>query len=425
MNQHRYAVVGGGIIGIAVAREIFHRVPGAQVTVFEKEPGPALHQSGHNSGVVHAGLYYEPGSLKAQLCRRGNELLRTFCREHRIGYDECGKIVVAQNEAERARLAGVYDRAVANGVPGAQLIGPAEIGRIEPAATGVAALYSPHTAIINYADVTRALAADVQAAGGTIRYATEVTRLEPATSGVRLFSRGSNSRGGNSREANGRGEGFDAVITCAGLQSDRLARSSGDRKTPQIIPFYGDYFVLRPEKRDLINGLVYPVPDPRYPFLGVHLTKRIDGEVLVGPNAFLSVGRESYRHRLSRWPLHYRMPRRRDLADLAQVAMFPGFWRFAARNIPAAILETGTAVSSRRFIGQAATYVPAIGPGDAVPAGRGIRAQAMDLRGILVDDFAITSMGRLTHVRNAPSPGATSALAIAEHVVGRALAATG
>lgn len=409
MTMHRYAVVGGGIIGIAVAREIYHRVPGAQVTVFEKEPGLARHQSGHNSGVVHAGLYYEPGSLKARLCRRGNDLLRTFCHEHQIDYHECGKIVVAQNEAEHTRLAGIYERAVANGVPGAQLIGPAAISQIEPAATGIAALYSPHTAIINYVDVTRALAADVQAAGGTIRYGTEVTRLEPAASEVRLFSRGEDSRG----------EVLGAVITCAGLQSDRISRASGDQRTPRIVPFYGDYFVLRPEERELINGLVYPVPDPQYPFLGVHLTKRIDGEVLVGPNAFLSVGRESYRRRL---------PCRRDLADLAdlaQVVTFPGFWRFAVRNIPAAIRETGTAASSRRFIGQAATYVPAIRPGDVVPAGRGIRAQAMDRRGALVDDFAITSMGRLTHVRNAPSPGATSALAIAEHVVERALGATG
>ena len=400
MTAHRCAVVGGGIIGAAVAREIITRLPGANVTIFEKEPKLAGHQTGHNSGVVHAGLYYEPGGLKAQLCRRGGELLHEFCVEKGVAYEECGKIVVAQNDLELTRLKDILERAVANGVPDVRMLDESQLREIEPAATGKAALHSPRTAIVDYIGVTKALAADVEAAGGRVLCGQEVTGLEQIAAGVKVSTRDLT-------------EVFDMVVTCAGLQSDRLSRAAGDSRTPRVVPFFGDYLLLKPEKRQLVRGLIYPVPDPRYPFLGVHLTKRIDGEVMLGPNAFLSPGRESYA-----WA-------EANMKDLAETLLFPGFWKFASRNVRAAFRESRTVLSQRRFIAEASRYVPGIGQGDVLPGGRGVRAQAMESDGSLVDDFVITDMGRLTHVRNAPSPGATSSLAIAEYIVGRALASAG
>lgn len=402
MTAYRCAVVGGGIVGIAVARELASRLPHAGITVFEKEDRLAAHQSGHNSGVVHAGLYYEPGSLKARLCRRGVELLRAFCSEHDIAYDECGKIVVAHDEAELARLNDIRDRAVANGVPGVELIDQGQLTEIEPAATGIAALHSPHTAIVDYAAVTKALAADLESACGKIRCGHEVRTARRLDDAVRLQI--ACAQGEYETEA------FDLVVACAGLQSDRLASATGDAKDPRIVPFFGDYFLLRPDKRALVRGLIYPVPDPKYPFLGVHATKRIDGEVLLGPNAFLSPGRETYRKGTV------------NLPDLAATLGFGGVWKFAVANIPAALREVRTAASTRQFVGEAARYIPGITPSDVVAGPRGIRAQAMEADGSLVDDFVVTHMGPMTHVRNAPSPGATSSLAIAEYVVERALA---
>jgi L-2-hydroxyglutarate oxidase len=396
MSNLRVAVVGGGIIGAAVARHLAQHVDRAQVTLFEKETRLAGHQTGHNSGVVHAGLYYEPGSLKATLCRRGVNLLHEFADQHGITYDECGKIVVALDESELARLEGIYERSVANGVPGVRLIDADEIREIEPHSRGIRALHSPHTAIIDYTAVTDALGDELRDAGGSIRLGEQVTHVDEHDSGVRLIT---------SRD---RGD-FDLVITCAGLQSDRVARQAGESLDPRIVPFYGDYFLLTPEKSSLVNGLIYPVPDPRYPFLGVHLTKRVDGAVMLGPNAFLSLGREAYAR-----------PRFKA-RDVRDAVGFTGFWRFAAGNVPAAIRESRTAMSSSKFIAEARRYVPDIRAGDVVRGPRGIRAQAMDAKGRLVDDFVITGSERVVHVRNAPSPGATSALAIAEHIVGEAL----
>ena len=396
MSRLRAAVVGGGIIGTAVARNLARSVDSAEVTLFEKEDRLAGHQTGHNSGVVHAGLYYEPGSLKARLCRRGVHLLQEFAAEHQIAYDECGKVVVALDEGELSRLEGIHQRAVANGVPGVRMIEGDEIREIEPHARGLRALHSPHTAIVDYPAVTHALADEVRAAGGSIRLGQEVTAISQGGRSVRL-------------DADGGTEEFDLVITCAGLQSDRLARRAGDPRDPRIVPFYGDYFLLAPDKTHLVNGLIYPVPDPRYPFLGVHLTKRVDGAVMLGPNAFLSMGREAYR-------------RRQFVArDLREALAFPGFWRFAAANLTAAVRESRTALRSASFVAEARKYVPEVSVSDVVRGPRGIRAQAMDARGRLVDDFVITGTDRVVHVRNAPSPGATSALAIAEHIVSEAL----
>jgi L-2-hydroxyglutarate oxidase len=387
-----FAVIGAGIIGAAVARELTRRFPDDSVTVLDKEGQAAAHQTGHNSGVVHAGLYYQPGSLKARLCRRGTTLLRDYARERGLPYEECGKLVVALREDEEERLRAIHGRAVANGVPGVQLVGPDGIREIEPHAVGRLALHSPQTAITDYAAVTRALLDDVRAAGGAVRLGAEVTGLANLEDRcVVTTPEGSGS--------------FDIVIACAGLQSDRIAALAGGSAYPRIVPFFGQYSRLAAEHRTVLNGLVYPVPDPAYPFLGVHLTKRVDGEMLVGPNAFLSLGRENYSgHRVG-------------LRDTLDVATTPGFWRFAGRNVRAAVRELGAVASRARFLAGAVRYVPSLAGAVSTPVPRGIRAQAMDRDGTLVDDFVIEGIGRTTLVRNAPSPGATSSLAIAEHIV--------
>ncbi|WP_315914157.1 L-2-hydroxyglutarate oxidase [Arthrobacter sp. lap29] len=388
----RAAVVGGGIIGVAVARELLQSGAAAEVVLYEKENELAQHQTGHNSGVVHAGLYYEPGSLKARLCRRGVSLLQDLAQRQNLPFDECGKVVVARDGSELGRLATILERARANGVPGVRMIDGGELARIEPHARGIAALYSPTTAITDYKALTLGLAREFEELGGEVRLGLPVTALADKGSGV-----GVGTSSGS--------ENYELVVNCAGLQSDRVARTAGDENFPRVVPFFGSYFLLKDTSRHLVNGLIYPVPDPRYPFLGVHLTKRIDGEIMVGPNAFLAGGREAY----APWQLSPK--------DLAQTLSMPGFWRFAAGNIPAAIREGRTVLSKRSFIGAARDYVPDLTLGDVRPGSRGIRAQAMNGDGSLVDDFVITGSARMVHVRNAPSPGATSSMAIAEHIV--------
>ncbi|WP_104091145.1 L-2-hydroxyglutarate oxidase [Arthrobacter sp. GMC3] len=392
MRAVRAAVVGGGIIGVAVARELLHSGTASSVTLYEKENELAAHQTGRNSGVVHAGLYYEPGGLKATLCRRGVGLLRELAQRRNLPYEECGKVVVARDDAELGRLRTIFGRAVANGVPGVKMVDAGELAAIEPHARGIAALHSPTTAITDYRAVTNALAQDFMEAGGTLLLGHLVSAVDDSGTAATVT-------------ANGVADSFDLVINCSGLQSDRLAKASGDSENPRIVPFFGAYFLLRPERRALVNGLIYPVPDPKYPFLGVHLTKRIDGEIMVGPNAFLAGGREAYKGLQV-------VPR-----DLAEVAGFGGFWRFAAGNIPAAFREGRTVVSRKAFIEAARAYVPELQVADVVPGSRGIRAQAMNGDGSLVDDFVITGSRRMLHVRNAPSPGATSSMAIAEYIV--------
>ncbi|MDA3642530.1 L-2-hydroxyglutarate oxidase [Saccharopolyspora indica] len=396
VEKRRVAVVGGGIIGAAVVRELTQRLPGAEIVLFEKERELAAHQTGHNSGVVHAGLYYEPGGLKARLCRRGVQLLQSYVAERDIPYERCGKVVVALDEAERGRLEAIHDRAKRNGVPGVRLISGGELREIEPEARGIAAVHSPDTAIIDYAAVTRALVDDARNAGVDVRLGVEVSSIGTAPAGVRVRS----SRGD---------ERFDNVIACAGLQSDRLARRSGAARSPSIVPFFGQYLVLEPRFRDITRGLVYPVPDPKYPFLGVHLTKRVDGAMTVGPNAFLSFSREIYRGLGI------------DVRDALETAADPGFWRFAAGNLAGARRELLGVLSTKKFIRDAARYVPAIEDARFTRLPRGIRAQALAADGSLVDDFVIQHVGPVTHLRNAPSPGATSSLAIAEHIVDNVL----
>ena len=393
----RCAVVGGGIIGVAVARELSNKLDGVQVTVYEKEGRLAAHQTGHNSGVVHAGLYYEPGGLKARLCRRGVELLQEFCAAKALPYEACGKLVIAQTPEEQKRLDNIFARATANGVPGARMLGGDRISEAEPNAVGLSALHSPETAIVDYSAITEALADDVRASGGTIRLGQEVTSVEQQASGAVVHTKDDS-------------EHFDLVVACAGLQSDRLAKAAGEAANPRIVPFFGQYFLLDRAAREQVKGLIYPVPDPRHPFLGVHLTKRIDGEMMLGPNAFISFGRESY---------GWKDVKVRDVLDYA---LFPGFWNFARQNVPSAVREFQTVVSRKKFIREAVRFVPSLEGATVLPGTRGVRAQAMNGDGSLVDDFVIARRRDTVLVRNAPSPGATSSMAIAEYIVEQALA---
>lgn len=393
-----FGVIGAGIIGLAVARELLHQFPDASVTVFDKAPKVAAHQTGHNSGVVHAGLYYEPGSLKARLCRRGVALLSDYARSRNLPYEACGKLVVALHPDEHDRLRTIYQRAMANGVPDVELIGPERIRQLEPNAVGTLALHSPHTAITDFAAITRALADDVRTAGGQVRLNTQVIDISLSDHGSTVTTTHPNDAGPCTEE-------FDYLVSCAGLQSDRIAQRAGGATYPKIVPFFGQYSQLEPAYRQILRGLVYPVPDPAYPFLGVHLTKRVDGEMLVGPNAFLSFSRENY----TGWRI--------DAADTLDVVRSQSFWKFAGRNIRTALREFAGVVSRKRFVSGATAYVPKLAAASSKLIPRGIRAQAMDAHGRLVDDFVIEHLRRATFLRNAPSPGATSSLAIAEHIV--------
>lgn len=396
MTGSRIAVVGGGIVGVAVAREILRRLPDSAVTLFEKEDRLAAHQTGHNSGVVHAGLYYQPGSHKALLCRRGVALLEEFCAERDIRRIGCGKVLVALDGAERARLDDIASRARANGVPGVRIIGAGELRELEPHVRGVAALHSPSTSIVDFAEVTEALAADAVAGGAQILLGHRVVGMQTGRDEVIISAR----RGETVRDG-----AFDRVVVCAGLHSDRLAALVGDGANPVIVPFRGEYYALKPQRRNLVNGLVYPVPDPLYPFLGVHLTPRVDGEVLIGPNAVLALAREGYTWRTV------------SVRDLVDIAGTPGFWRFARRHWRTGARELYGSVNRRRFLSAARAYVPDLADSDVVAGEAGVRAQALDSDGSLVDDFRLSFRERVVIVRNAPSPAATSSLAIAEHIV--------
>lgn len=387
-------VVGGGIVGLAVARELTRRRPGDQVVVLEREDRVAAHQTGHNSGVVHAGIYYAPGSLKARLCTRGRDLLRDYCTEHRIAYQECGKLVVAVDPDELGRLDALERTATANAVPGLRRVDAAGIREVEPHASGLAALHSPRTAITDYVAVAERLAQDVREAGGEVRLRTEVTGIARERGRVRVTT--------------GEGEPLvDRLVVCGGLQGDRLADLVSPQRDLRIVPFRGEYLRVSPAKEDLVRGMVYPVPDPRYPFLGVHLTRRVDGSLEVGPNAVLALAREGYR-----W---------RDVSprDMAATLGWPGFWRLARTHWRTGVHEVHGSFSRRAYLALAQRYVPELGPADVLRGGAGVRAQALARDGSLVDDFRIASEDGITLVRNAPSPAATSSLPIAEHVVER------
>jgi (S)-2-hydroxyglutarate dehydrogenase len=391
MTTIRVGIVGGGIVGVALARRVAGLGRDVAVTVLEKEPELARHQTGRNSGVVHAGLYYTPGSLKARLCRRGVELLSEFCAASGLTYDRCGKVVVALDQTELGRLETIGERAAANGVPGVRMIGRDELRELEPHVEGIAALHSPSTAVVDFGAVTRRLAADAAALGAGIRTGVTVRAIRQDGAGVEVDAGPDRLR-------------FDQLVICGGLHTDRLARLAGDDDDPRVVPFRGEYYELTPGRRSLVNGLVYPVPDPRYPFLGVHLTRRVDGGVLVGPNAVLALAREGYRWRDLR-------PR-----DLAETLAWPGFRRMAARHWRTGVREVVGSLSRRAFCDAARRYVPELRPEDLVRARSGVRAQAVARDGSLVDDFRISRQGRVVAIRNAPSPAATSSMAIAEHI---------
>jgi L-2-hydroxyglutarate oxidase LhgO len=383
--------VGAGIVGLAVARQLARA--GIDVTVFEKEDAVGTHQTGHNSGVVHAGIYYAPGSAKAKLTRRGVGLLKDYCREKNLEYDERGKLVVARDDREVAKLRELQRRSTANGVPGVRWLEAPELRELEPDVAGQAALLSPSTAIVDYPAITRAYAGDVTKHGGEILLSTPVDAIYRArTGGVELI-------------ASGQAHHADRLVICAGLQADLLARQAGDQRAPEIIPFRGEYLRLAPHARDRVRRLIYPVPDPRYPFLGVHLTPRVNGEADLGPNAVLALAREGYRRRDITWD------------EVARLSRSGSFRKMAVKNWRAGVREMRGSLFRGAFLAEARTYLPWLTPADVRPAPAGVRAQAVDPDGSLVDDFRITRNGDVTTVRNAPSPAATASMAIAEHIV--------
>jgi len=395
MSKTRVGVIGAGILGLAVARRLLESEPGIELTVLEKESRVGAHQTSHNSGVAHAGVYYTPGSLKAQLCRRGIGLLKSFCEERGIAYEECGKLIVARDPGELGRLDEIERRAEANGVPRLRRLGPAQMLEIEPYVRGVSALHSPTTAIVDFPGVALAYADDVRTAGGTLRLGFEVGGIDRANGEVRV------------RSTTGEELVFDRLIVCGGLFSDRLAQMAGESREPWIVPFRGEYHSLVPARRELVKGLIYPVPDPAYPFLGVHFTRRIDGGVDIGPNAVVAFKREGYRR--SDFNVH----------DLVDVLRSEGFRRLARAHWRMGAQEMWGSLSRRALIDRARDLIPALTTADVTPGPAGVRAQALDPDGSLVDDFRITRAGGLVLVRNAPSPAATSSLAIAEYVVGQ------
>lgn len=384
-------VVGAGIVGLALARTLLERDPSCRVTVLEKERLIGRHQTSHNSGVVHAGLYYQPGSIKAALCVRGRTMLREYCLANDVAYRECGKLVVAVDDDELAGLRAIHDRAQRNGVPDVRWLSGADIRCLEPHARGVAAVHSPRTAVVDFAEVAAAMAREVEIKGGAIRTSSAVRAVRRRSGRVEVLA-------GEMRHS------FDRLVVCAGLQSDRVSRLAGGPRDPQIVPFLGMYYRLLPQRRDLVRSLVYPVPDSRYPFLGIHLTRTVHDDVLVGPNAVLGLAREGYR------------PTRVSLRDTVDTVGSMTFLALARRNWRAGLKELNYAVNRRAFVAAARRYVPDLTDRDIERAGTGVRAQAVSSSGALVDDFALADSGGVLSVRNAPSPAATSSLAIAEYL---------
>ncbi len=390
-------IVGAGIIGLATARALLRRWPRLRLAVIDKESRIAAHQSGHNSGVIHSGIYYAPGSLKARLCVAGGRALIRYCDEHGIAYDLCGKVIVATDESELPRLDELQRRGEANGVVGLEAIGPERLAELEPHAVGIRALHSPGTGIINYLAVAESYAADVRAMGGEILLSRRVERIKRVGPNVLV-------------ETSGGAIETRFLITCAGLYSDRVAALSGAPSDPRIVPFRGDYYILRPEKVDLVRSMIYPVPDPSFPFLGVHFTRQIEGGVWLGPNAVLAFAREGY-SRLTINP-----------SELLATLAFRGFHSLAQKYWRTGLSEMYRDFSQPAFLKALQRYMPELTEADLRPGPSGVRAQALSSDGKMVDDFVIHQDVNIMHVRNAPSPAATSSLAIADSIVDSAAA---
>jgi L-2-hydroxyglutarate oxidase len=390
-----FTVVGGGLVGLATARALLQKYPGSSLALLEKEERVAAHQSGRNSGVLHSGIYYKKGSLKANLTAEGREAMLAFCREHEIAYELCGKVIVASSEEELPRLEPLYQRGLENGLA-VSLINPDELEEIEPHAKAVKAIWVPQAGIVDYPAVALALAEELKRAGAEVR-------LGAALHG---FQR---EPGGDLRLHTSAGELRTRIaVNCGGLFSDRLARSTGVDPGLRIVPFRGEYCRLRPEARKLVRGMIYPLADPRFPFLGVHLTKMTDGEVLVGPNAVFSLRREGY------------FSRDFNLGDTLESLGYSGFWRLVLPNLGTGLGELVRSGSVRAFTKAVQKMMPAIQTGDLLPARAGVRAQAVDKDGKLVEDFRFARGDGWLHVLNAPSPAATASLAIGNYVANQA-----
>jgi len=384
--MYDYCIVGGGIVGLATALTITRNRPGALVLVIEKEDTLGQHQTGHNSGVIHAGIYYAPKSFKAELCRAGERATKTFCEENGVPYRTPGKLVVATSDVEMARLAALETNAAANGIS-CKRVGAEELTEMEPAVTGLGAIYVPQSGIVDYAAICRAMAARIRAAGGEIVTGLAVDRFEERADHVRIVT------GGATFEAR-------HAVACAGLQADRLAKRSGLDVEFQIVPFRGEYYALRPELSGLVERMIYPVPDPSLPFLGIHLTPMIDGSLTVGPNAVLGMAREGY-------PKFSISP-----SDVSSYLRFPGFWKLIATNLSSGIGEMKDSLFRRAYLEKCRKYCPSLQLEDLRPYRAGIRAQAVSRDGTLIHDFMFLRSKRVLHVCNAPSPAATSALPI-------------
>ncbi|HEY1680011.1 MAG TPA: L-2-hydroxyglutarate oxidase [Candidatus Tumulicola sp.] len=385
------AIVGGGIVGLATGRELLQRHPGLKLLIREKDDMLAKQQTGHNSGVIHSGIYYKPGSLKAKLCVEGRKALWEYCAKKNIPYKNVGKLIVATEERELANLDDLYQRGIANGIDGLEVIDAAGIAEREPHCRGIKAIFSPVTGIIDYGVVARSYGDDVRVMGGTIETGCEVTGIDRV--------------GGKSIVRSNKGD-IEAthVITCGGLQSDRLAQMTGGKADPKIVPFRGDYLILKPEKRYLVKSNIYPVPDPAFPFLGVHFTPRMNGDVWLGPNAVLAFAREGYKFTTIN-------PR-----DLVETLTYPGFIKLAGKFLSTGLGEMYRDVNRAAYVQALQRYIPELTVDDTLTGPSGVRAQAMTADGSMVDDFVFDGDAGVVHVRNAPSPAATSSLAIGRFI---------
>ncbi|HGY9626723.1 L-2-hydroxyglutarate oxidase [Pseudomonas juntendi] len=392
-----YCIIGGGIVGLATAMALLEQRPGASLLILEKETSLGRHQTGHNSGVIHAGIYYAPGSLKADLCKRGAQATKDFCTEHGIAFEVCGKLLVASNDLEMQRMQALHERSRQNGLK-VERLDATELKRREPNIVGKGALFLDATGIVDYKQVCDAMARVIQKAGGEVRLATTVRAIKEHGEHVEVSSDGQSWR---TRQ----------LVACAGLQSDRLARLAGVKIDHQIIPFRGEYYRLPPSKNQIVNHLIYPIPDPDLPFLGVHLTRMIDGSVTVGPNAVLGLGRENYRKFSVNW------------RDVAEYARFPGFWKTLWNNLGSGTTEMKNSLFKRGYLEQCRKYCPQLEVQDLLPYEAGIRAQAVMRDGTLVHDFLFAETPRMVHVCNAPSPAATSAIPIGQMIAERILKA--
>jgi L-2-hydroxyglutarate oxidase len=402
MPDHQYdiVVVGGGIVGLSTALHVIRRFPRLRLLLVEKEAGVARHQSGHNSGVIHSGIYYQPGSLKARLCVEGAAAMVAFCRKHNLPYQVCGKVIVAASDDEIPRLQYLYERGQTNGVTGLRLLGPEQLRELEPHCGGVRGLHVPSTGITDYAAVSGKYAELIVAEGGTLRTGAEVKKIAPRsdTSVIETSAGEFHTR---------------YLINCAGLQSDRISRMAGREPDVMIVPFRGEYYDLVPEKHHLARGLIYPVPNPRFPFLGAHFTRRIHGGVDAGPNAVLAFRREGYRRRNV------------SLRDVAGMLAYPGFWRMAAKHWRFGAAEFHRSCSKSAFVGALQKLIPEIVDSDLVSDGSGVRAQAVGRDGSLVDDFQFVRSENMLHVCNVPSPAATASLPIGREIARMAQEAFG